>query len=218
MRNPGGLTKQRHNGRMKMDRIITEVIVDFMENKKQLVIKNSPSLWISFICLGVVMWGAMIYIGCSSAGQSDILLSIANILTGAVLFAICIWLAFTAARIVTLMKEGVEIRAWAYRRFYTWDQMWFRKWHEYDDRYLPVQAKGHDRGYVWMSVAPVNLPVRPDYPRDRNIELNDPMARIRINIVDLDEKGMIDLQVERKKFLNFIDSIGLKIQDIDAIR
>ena len=194
--------------------------MDRTENKKQLIIKNSPYLWIIAICFGVISWGAMIYMGCSNADKADIPLSIAYVLTGAVLFAICLWEAFTAARTVTLTQEGCEIRAWAYRRFHTWDQLWFRKWHEYGDRYLGLRLKKWDRGYVWMSLSPVDLPKRPRSERDQMLEGIDPLSRIRIHIVEADRVGDVfhGLRVERSQFLHFIDSIGLKIQDIDMIR
>ena len=174
-----------------------------------------------YVIIGCVISGVMFVMASDMAANSEDKWAIAIcILVGIIFLIQCLWYAISALRIVTLTENGCEIRVWRISRFHTWDQLWFRKWHDYGDRYVGMRLNKWRRGYVWMSLSPVDLPERPRTMRDQMLEEIDPLSRIRIHIVEADRVGDVfhGLRVERSQFLHFIDSIGLKIQDIDMIR
>lgn len=117
-------------------------------------------------------------------------------------------------RTIVISKDGCEITWWKLRKFYTWDQLWYRTWIEYTD-YARQKDSMPAHGVIWFSNSIVQLP---DICTAMPIVALNPMARVAIHFFPRGYQGdkenhNYSFAVDRKEFMDYMEYIGVHIEN-----
>lgn len=151
-------------------------------------------------------------------GRTDVKMLIVFLLMSVVVGGYYLLVSIAESRTITLNKSGCEISWWIFKRFYSWDEMWYRRWIEYSNE---VKSRSSYEGVIWLSTAPVEIPSRGSA---LSIVKNDPMARVGIHFFPRGYSGTSDehhysFAVDMDDFIKYVGEIGIRIDNLkDAKR
>ena len=177
----------------------------------RLIIRSGKGIvtltWMVLVAMLLMMVIGVAYIGLRDPAMIWIIVVL-------IPFLACMTLqTVSVSRTIILNKEGCEIRWWRWCSFYSWEQMWYRKWITYSER---VSSRNGFDGTIWFSTAPVNIP---RFMSAFEVDMFDPFARVGIHLTAAEHrKSLCEMAVDKEEFLAYVTAIGLRIEDLDQLK
>lgn len=207
-----------------MDRKLRLVmnVYEYDYEKKKIIFRPMKRVFLFSWIVALVLWAIIALVCRFTTSDWDENGIVVIILLALLFMGIVIYTGIGLLRRVTLDRTGCEICLWKIRRFYTWDEMWYRRWIYRN----PHEQRKHkvSRGIIWFS----NHAVEISTGSKRNLqsplgieECNAPLSCLCIHLTEktaMPKRPTETLQMPKDDFLDFADSIGLKVQDIHYIR